>query len=223
MASRSGRTVGWGPFLIPGEKRTWKKATKAARELLDAAEDVDKRSAANLTTSQTDSAAIAVETRHDEPEERAMADQAAAELETTLAERRRKVEQEFAARTARAEQHLAAVTYRRAELQREVDHARSEAEHLAQQQLADANRQAVEIVAAAKDKSERIRAESERELAAAIHRRDSINEQLTNVRQMLATLSGSPEIPAQLRRLIEDDKLRAGSKPENVGSNDPAD
>jgi len=34
-------------------------------------------------------------------------------------------------------------------------------------------------------------ADSERELAAATQRRDSINQQLVNVRQMLATLSGT--------------------------------
>jgi hypothetical protein len=36
-----------------------------------------------------------------------------------------------------------------------------------------------------------VRSDSDRELAAATQRRDSINSQLTNVRQMLATLSGS--------------------------------
>ncbi len=36
-----------------------------------------------------------------------------------------------------------------------------------------------------------MRNDSDRELAAATQRRDSINSQLTNVRQMLATLSGS--------------------------------
>jgi hypothetical protein len=36
-----------------------------------------------------------------------------------------------------------------------------------------------------------VRHDADRELAAATQRRDSINAQLTNVRQMLATLSGS--------------------------------
>jgi hypothetical protein len=144
-------------------------------------------------------------------QERAKSAQAAAAFETTLAERRGKVEQEFAARTALAEQQLAAVTDRAAQVQREADRSRSEAERLAQQQLADANRQAQEIVAAAKDKAERIRAESERELAAATQRRDSINAQLTNVRQMLATLSGSPAMPLDL--LADDDaEATTGSK-----------
>ena len=39
--------------------------------------------------------------------------------------------------------------------------------------------------------ADRVRAESERELAAAAQRRDSINAQLANVRQMLATLTGT--------------------------------
>jgi hypothetical protein len=41
------------------------------------------------------------------------------------------------------------------------------------------------------ERADRIRAESDRELAAATQRRDAINAQLTNVRQMLATLSGT--------------------------------
>ena len=46
------------------------------------------------------------------------------------------------------------------------------------------------LVAEAKTKAERIRGDSERELAAATQRRDSINAQLSNVRQMLAALGG---------------------------------
>ena len=45
-------------------------------------------------------------------------------------------------------------------------------------------------MAEAKIKAEHIRADSERELAAATQRRDSINAKLSNVRQMLAALGG---------------------------------
>jgi hypothetical protein len=45
-------------------------------------------------------------------------------------------------------------------------------------------------VADAKDHADRIRRDSERELAAATARRDSITAQLSNVRNMLATLGG---------------------------------
>ena len=54
-----------------------------------------------------------------------------------------------------------------------------------------AQRQSEDIVADANAKADRIRSESERELAALTNRRDSINAQLTNVREMLATLTGA--------------------------------
>ncbi|HEX6936306.1 MAG TPA: hypothetical protein VF227_07285, partial [Actinomycetes bacterium] len=67
--------------------------------------------------------------------------------------------------------------------------------------------------------AERIRSESERELAAATQRRDSINSQLTNVRQMLATLTGASlpdpladEQPAQ--PAAKDKNAPAEDKPE---------
>src|SRR5262249_7044675 len=47
----------------------------------------------------------------------------------------------------------------------------------------------------AKATAERVRADSERELTAASQRRDSINAQLANVRQMLATLTGTAAMP----------------------------
>ena len=66
----------------------------------------------------------------------------------------------------------------------------------AQQLQADAERKAEQIVADAMERADRIRSESDRELAAATQRRDAINAQLTNVRQMLATLSGtSAQLP----------------------------
>ena len=57
--------------------------------------------------------------------------------------------------------------------------------------LADAQSQATAVVREARANAERVRADSNRELAAATQRRDSINEQLVNVRQMLTTLAGS--------------------------------
>jgi hypothetical protein len=55
----------------------------------------------------------------------------------------------------------------------------------------DARESAAQIVSEAKATAERIRSDSDRELAAATQRRDSINSQLANVRQMLATLTGT--------------------------------
>lgn len=68
---------------------------------------------------------------------------------------------------------------------------RDDAERRAKQLLEAARREAEDLVADARAKAERMRLESERELAALTHRRDSINAQLSNVREMLATLTGS--------------------------------
>ena len=196
-------------IVADGEAHAKKVRKEAEQYSLDWKSEVDAEAARILEEARTQADDMRDEAERDATarrseaqalyeQERAKSAQAAAAFETTLAERRGKVEQEFAARTALAEQQLAAVTDRAAQVQREADRSRSEAERLSQQQLADANRQAQEIVAAAKDKAERIRAESERELAAATQRRDSINAQLTNVRQMLATLSGQPAMPLDL-------------------------
>ena len=65
--------------------------------------------------------------------------------------------------------------------------AAKEATHLAD----EARDTAAQIIGEAKATAERIRVDTERELAAAMQRRDSINAQLSNVRQMLATLTGT--------------------------------
>ena len=82
---------------------------------------------------------------------------------------------------------------------------RTDAERRARQTIETAQRQADDIVADARAKTDRIRSESERELAALTHRRDSINAQLHNVREMLATLTGGGAALAGLN-LDSDDK-----------------
>jgi hypothetical protein len=49
-------------------------------------------------------------------------------------------------------------------------------------------------VSDAKAAAAKVRADSDRELSAATQRRDSINAQLANVRQMLATLTGGTTV-----------------------------
>ena len=56
--------------------------------------------------------------------------------------------------------------------------------------MRDAQTDASSLLSEAKRRAEGIRQNSERELAAATARRDSITAQLANVRQMLATLGG---------------------------------
>jgi hypothetical protein len=124
-------------------------------------------------------------------EQRARAAKAAADFEQTLAVRREKSETEFQERAALAEKELEAARNRVAKLRAEGDQLQAEAQRRAQQFKADAERRAEQIVGDAMERADRIRAESERELAAAGQRRDAINSQLSNVRQMLATLQGT--------------------------------
>lgn len=66
---------------------------------------------------------------------------------------------------------------------------RADAERRARQLMENTKRQAEDIVADAN--ADRVRTESERELAALTKRRDSISAQLAGVREMLAQLTGA--------------------------------
>jgi cell division septum initiation protein DivIVA len=122
---------------------------------------------------------------------RAKAAQAAADFETTLAHRREQAEHDYTEQMKANEQQLTAVTHRAEQLRLEAEKLRADSDRKAKRLLDEAQRQADEMLAEAKSVAERIRSESERELSAATQRRDSINAQLTNVRQMLATLTGA--------------------------------
>ncbi len=124
-------------------------------------------------------------------EQRAKSAKAAADFEQTLADRRAKAEKEFQERAEMAEKELDAARNRVAKLRAEGDQMQAEAARRAQQLQADAERKAEQTVADAMERADRIRAESERELSAATQRRNAINAQLANVRQMLATLQGA--------------------------------
>ncbi len=139
--------------------------------------------------------------------QRAKAANAAANFETTLADRRDRAEREFAERTAAAELQYTDVASRSEQLRLEAEKLRADAERRATRAIDEAHAQAEEILYEAKSRAEQVRAESERELAAATQRRDSINDQLVNVRRMLTTLGGAAFV-AQV-----DDDVFAGDKP----------
>jgi DivIVA domain-containing protein len=121
---------------------------------------------------------------------RAKSATAAVDFETTLAARRDSSALEFAAEVTAAEQQLATVRMMSEQTRIESEQSQQEAASRSEQQLEQAMNHAHTLVAEAKTKAERIRGDSERELAAATQRRDSINAQLSNVRQMLAALGG---------------------------------
>ncbi|MFN8194089.1 MAG: hypothetical protein U0R80_07380 [Nocardioidaceae bacterium] len=121
--------------------------------------------------------------------QQAKAAQAAADFETTLAERRDRVEKEFAAQFEATRGQLAEAQAHLEETRNEAQRIRGDAETGARRQVEDAQQEAASIVEQARAHADRIAAESDRALAAATQRRDSINAQLGNVRQMLATLT----------------------------------
>lgn len=135
-------------------------------------------------------------TRRDEADNvfeqnRAKAAEAATDFEIMLAQRREQAERDFATRLASAQSELEAAERRAETLEGEAAQVRSEADRRAAQTLDAATVLAEERVREATNRAERARQDSERELIAMMQRRDSINMQLTNVRQMLATLTGS--------------------------------
>ena len=121
---------------------------------------------------------------------RAKAATAAVDFGTILAARRDASALEFAAEATAAEQQLTTIRLQSEQTRIETEQSQQEAASRSEQQLEQAMNQAHTLVAEAKSKAERIRGDSERELAAATQRRDSINAQLSNVRQMLAALGG---------------------------------
>jgi hypothetical protein len=133
---------------------------------------------------------------------RAKAAAAAVDFETTLAARREASAVEFAAQVAAAEDQLAAVRLRSERARSDSERAQQEAASQIAQQLEQATARAQNLVAEAKAKAERVREESERELTAATQRRDSVNAQLSHVRQELAALGAAttiyPPRPAEL-------------------------
>jgi chromosome segregation ATPase len=176
-----------------------READEYARETRTAADDhagkliEDAKRAADQMADEAERMAIArsgeAEALYEE--QRARAAKAAADFEQTLAERRETAEQQFQERAEMAEKELEAARNRVAKLRAEGDQLQAESARRAQQMQADAERKAEQVVADAMERADRIRAESERELSAATQRRNAINAQLTNVRQMLATLSGT--------------------------------
>jgi hypothetical protein len=169
------------------EQRKRDADTEATRLLADARRAADEERDA----AERDAAARRQEGEALFEQQRADAAAAAADFETTLAERRERTAAEF--------RHQQSVTQGQLDdLAQQVESSRAAAQKEQESAEAQARRTVVEaeeradtIIREAKAAADRVRSDSDRELAAATQRRDSINAQLTNVRQMLATLSGS--------------------------------
>lgn len=160
--------------------------TEAARTLEDARRTADER----LDTADRDAAARLQEAEAIYENQRAKAAQAATDFETTLAKRRESVEADFTDQMSSTKLQLEQAEGRVQQLNEEAEQVLGEAGREARRLTDDAKQRAESSIRESKTVAARVRSDSERELAAATQRRDSINAQLANVRQMLATLSG---------------------------------
>lgn len=172
------------------EQRRRDAETEATRIITDAKRAADQERDA----AERDSSARRQEAEAVYEQARAKAAAAGADFETTLAERRERTTAEFQEQQTATQAQLEALN-----LQIEEQRLLGEREHEAAQQeirklLQDAEDRAAALVAEARTTADRVRKESDRELAAATRRRDSINQQLGNVRQMLATLTGTSAV-----------------------------
>jgi len=173
------------------EQRRTDADTEAVRVVEDARKTADDR----LDAAERDAAARMQEAEAIYEQQRAKAAQAAADFETTLARRRAAAEEDFTTQMQEHQQRLA-------ELESHIDLTRTSAEKMndeavreSRRLLEESEKQAAAIVGEARAQAARVRADSDRELNAATQRRDSINAQLSNVRQMLATLTGGAMVP----------------------------
>ena len=112
----------------------------------------------------------------------------AAEMETTLAARRKQAEQEYEQRLADLTREEARAEDHAAQLHAEAKQVMAEAERKARSKLEEAERKAAETLEETQAAAERIRADADREVAAAIARRDSIDAQLTHLRSAFGAL-----------------------------------
>ncbi len=152
-------------------------------------------------------------------EQRARAAKAAADFETTLAGRRSAAEDEFTQKMGEAQARLDEMSDLAERTRLDAEGTRAQAAKEAGRVTEDAHESAAQIIAEAKATAERIRSDSDRELAAATQRRDSINSQLANVRQMLATLTGTA--PFSLTGLADaPDEAWVGADDEHASADD---
>jgi cell division septum initiation protein DivIVA len=171
---------------------------EATRIVADARRTADQR----IDKAERDATARiqAAEAMHEEQRTRAV--KAAADFESTLAERRKVAEDEFQRQMDEVQDRLdearQTLEKARADARQTEDDAKAEARRLVDSAEQDAPRSLDD----ARTATARMRAESERERAAATQRRNAINAQLGNVREMLATLTGSVA-PADIPDVVD--------------------
>lgn len=122
---------------------------------------------------------------------------------------REQAEKDQAQRREAAEARVLEAERRASVLRDDCDALLADSQRRAEQIVAEAEGQGRQIVRAAEVEADRRCVETDRELTALTLRRDDINRQLTNVRQVLASLIGSAEAAAQER----DDTAKVEASP----------
>ena len=210
--------------LLEDARQQAESLLEDAREYAESLRDDADRQA--MARQDADRQAMARREEAEAVYERARAKSAAAavDFETTLAARREASALEFAAQVTAAEQQLAAVRLRSEQARSDSERAQQEAASKIAQQLEQAMARAQTLVAEAETKAERIRGNSERELAAAAQRRDILNAQLSSVRHDLAALGGATRCnPVRLAESAADHNEAAAEVEQEVVAEGQAD
>lgn len=172
------------------EREAAEAVSRAKAEAVRTVEDAKQRADSLLEEADAEATARREEAEAVYEAQRAQAAAASADFEKTLAERRAEAMDELNTALAQKTREVELATQELAEARAEAERVTSTAHDEAEQIVRDAQNQSSSLLADAKRRAEGIRQNSERELAAATARRDSITAQLSNVRQMLATLGG---------------------------------
>lgn len=116
--------------------------------------------------------------------------QIATEVETKLTAQREQFERDTVTRQETAERRLAETAQMAEQMKAEAARMTEDSQRAAKALIEAARTAASELIAETTSRAERLQQDAERELAALTHRRDSINAQLSTVRETLSSLSG---------------------------------
>ncbi len=130
---------------------------------------------------------------------RAHGAQLATDTETRMTTQREQFERDVVARQETAERRLSETAQLAAQMKAESTQMTEDSQRAAHALIEAARAAARELVEETASRAERLQQEAEREVAALTHRRDSIQAQLSTVRETLASLSGSAALAALTR------------------------
>jgi cell division septum initiation protein DivIVA len=116
--------------------------------------------------------------------------QIATEVETKLTAQREQFERDTVTRQETAERRLAETAQMAEQMKAEAVRMTEDSQRAAKALIEAARTAASELITETTSRAERLQQDAERELAALTHRRDSINAQLSTVRETLSSLSG---------------------------------